>query len=391
MRILFFTTKLNFETGGGSVSDSDIKVRAMKLYGHDVRAVTLFPGINRGVEHAQYPVIEERIGTSGQLAIQWGAYKMLKKYEATADVFHVDGSVFLYGAGLYRMFGGKTPVVVGLNREQSSFASYRKPKEPPSFSRALASLRRNIRHIIERTLGVYIANYADRFTFSSPILRDFYIRFGLNAKKCFWFFDFLDADDALRHKRVPRVRSKNEFVILTGGRMVWDKGLDIVLAAVAQMKNREGVRVIMAGEGLELKPLKKFAQELGLQDVVQFTGWLSMKELYGWLQKADCFIVPCWRKEIASALTFYAAAVGVPAIVPAGGALEWLAGGAALTFEDQNAADLAVKIEQLIQDEKLRAKLIERGFVRARELDYRGPAKELDKILRSVIASEFSL
>lgn len=385
MRIIFFTTKLNFETGGGSTPELDLRVRALQDLGHEVRVVTLFPGINRGAMPAAYEVIEERIGTSGQFVIQLGVYRMFKKYERWAEVFHVDGSVFLYGAGFYRMFGGKIPVIVGLNREQSSSAPYRKRHNPFSFIRAFVSLRRNIRHALERTIGVYIANHADRFTFSSPMLRDFYIRFGLDRKKSFFVDDFRDADEALRHKRGSHIRKGNEFVVLTGGRMVWDKGLDLVLSAVSQMQNRERIRIIMAGEGPELEPLKKLARELGIGTAVQFTGWLSMDQLYTQLQNSDCLIVPCWRKEIASVLIFHANAVGVPVICPAGGALEWFAGGAALTFEDLNTCDLAEKITLLMRDGKLCAKLVERGFARARELDYRKSAKELDAILRDVV------
>lgn len=384
MKILFFTTKLNFETGGGSTPELDLRARALRDLGHEVRVVTLFPGINRRIALVSYPVIEERIGTSGQLAVQWGVYRILKKYEGVADVYCVDGVVFLYGAGLYRILGGKTPVIAGFNREQSSFLSFRPKPEPFSFGRCFASLRRRTRYWIEKTIGTYLANHVDRFTYGSPLLRDCYIQFGLDAKKSFFIQDFMDADDALRHKRPFRKHSGNSFTIFTAGRMVWEKGLDLVLSAVAQLKSRGDVRVVVAGDGPECEPLKKLSAEFGLQNIVQFTGWLSMEELYAQLQKSDCLIVPCWRKEIASALMFYAAGVGVPAIVPGGGALEWLAGGAALTFEDQNVADLAAKIEQLMHDEKLRARLAERGFSRVRELDYRGPAKMLDNIFREV-------
>ncbi len=385
MRIIFFTTKLNFETGGYSTPELDLKLRALQALGHEVSVVTLFPDINRGTPPSAYPVIEERIGTSGQIVIHYGVYRMLKKYEKHADVFHVDGTVSLYGAGLYRMLGGKIPVVAGLNREQTSFPPFRKRKEKFSVMRAFANLRRNTRYVIEKTIGVYLANHIDGFVFCSPMLRDRYIRFGLDPQKSFFIFDFLDAKNILRHKRLARVRRESEFVILTGGRMVWEKGFDLVLTAVASMPERNKVRVIVAGDGPEFGPLQKLARELGVADHVLFPGWLSMDELYAQLQRADCFILPCWRPEIASALVVYSMGVGVPTIVPRGGALQWFTGDAGLAFEDQNTDDLAKKIALLMNDSSLADALIEKGFARVKELDYHEPAKELEKVLQSVV------
>ncbi|MDO8584856.1 MAG: glycosyltransferase family 4 protein [bacterium] len=384
MRIIFFTTKLNFETGGYSTPELDLKLRALKALGHNVTVVTLFPGINRGAIPSAYPVIEERIGTSGQLAIHYGVYGMLKKYEKRADVFHVDGTVSLYGAGLYRMLGGRTPVVAGLNREQTSFPPFRKRREKFSVTRTFAELRRNIRYVIEKTIGIYLANHIDGFVYCSPMLRDRYIRFGLDVKKSFFIFDFLDAEDILRHKRAVRARQEGEFTIFTGGRMVWEKGFDLVLTAVAKMPERKRVRVVVAGDGPELRPLQKLAHDLGVADKVEFPGWLSMDELYAQLQRADCFILPCWRPEIASALVVYSMGVGVPTIVPRGGALQWFTGDAGFAFEDQNADDLAKKIGSLMNDEALAGALIEKGFARVEELDYHEPAKAFEQLLQRI-------
>lgn len=387
MRIIFFTTKLNFETGGGSTPELDLRIRALTGLGHEVRVVTLFPGINRGAMPVAYEVIEERIGTSGQLAVHWGVYRILKKYEGKADVFCVDGVVFLYGAGLYRMLGGTTPVVAGFNREQTSFPPFRKNNQPFSLGRMFASLRRNVRYWVEKTFGVYLANHIDRFTYGSPLLRDLYVRFGLDAKKSFFVYDFFDADEALRHKHPFRKHSGTSFTIFTAGRMVWEKGLDLTLTAVAQMEHHEGVQLVIAGDGPERPSLEALTKKLGLQDIVRFAGWLSAEELFTELQKADCLIVPCWRKEIASAFVFYAMAVGVPVIVPAGGALEWFAGGASVTFEDFNTRDLAEKIALLMRDEQLCMDLVEKGYIHARKLDYRGSVKALEKVLRDAARS----
>src|SRR3989344_8075237 len=110
MRIVFITTKLNFITSGASVQELDIKIRTFMARGHQVLAVTMFKGITSIPELLPYKVAEESAGSGGQLAIQYHVYRVLKKYESQADIFYIDGQVFLYGAGLYRVLGGKSPV-----------------------------------------------------------------------------------------------------------------------------------------------------------------------------------------------------------------------------------------------------------------------------------------
>lgn len=383
MRILFLTTKFDYETGGGSTPELVLKIRAMRELGHDVKAVTLFPGINRGGLPQAFPVIEERINTSGQLAIQFGVHRILQRYEHAADAFHVDGSVFLYGAGYYRLRGGKVPVVAHFNRELSSFAPSRTPPNPFSFLRMFRALRRCARYASEKIVGSYVANHIDRFTFTSPLLRDLYMRFGLREDRSIIIRDFIDAEQTLGYRR-PSVPPPRPFTIVSSGRMIWEKGFDLILKAVARLQHRNEVRVMLSGDGPEADALKKLAADLGIAHLVQFPGWVVKEKLFEFLRAAHLFILPRWRPELASMLVFEAMGVGVPVLLPGRGTLAWSAGDAAMTFEDQNVADLAEKIELLRRDDALRNKLIEHGFARVRELDYREPAKKLDEIFREI-------
>ena len=56
MRILFVTTKFDFEIGGGSSPELDLKIRALKELGNEVAAVTTFSQNNRGPQPKEYPV-----------------------------------------------------------------------------------------------------------------------------------------------------------------------------------------------------------------------------------------------------------------------------------------------------------------------------------------------
>src|SRR3989338_9944909 len=127
MRAVLITSKLNFETAGGAVLDLHWKAKRVAERGHDVTVVTAFSRANRAIHQLPYKVREEDIAPLGDLlSIQRGAYRILKKYENEADVFYVDGHIFLYGAGFYLLTGGKTPVAAFFNVRLNSWRPARR-------------------------------------------------------------------------------------------------------------------------------------------------------------------------------------------------------------------------------------------------------------------------
>lgn len=382
MRIVFVTTKFDFEIGGGSSPELDLKIRALKELGNEVIAVTTFSQNNRGPQPKDYPVFNEFIGTSGQFAISWGVYRVLKKYESKTDIFQVDGVLFLFGAGLYRLLGGRVPVLSHFNRELPWF--------PEARSKVSHSLQGWLRFFVEKTLGVFLANHLDAFTFTSPLLHQAYNNFGLSEKKSFLTRDLLDGyaiskKEGIRSElQERRWETKEVFMILCSGRMVWEKGFDIVLKALDAVKDKEKLRLILSGDGPERGNLQKLARELKITDLVSFPGWVAKEKLLEFFREADIFILPRWRPELASMLLFEAMAFGIPSLVPASSTLAWSAGEGAVTFRDQDHLDLAEKISKLIASGELRVEISKRALRRIEELHYSKPAKELNDIMENI-------
>src|SRR3989344_7244997 len=117
MRIVFITSKLNFVTSGASVTELDLTIRTLIKLGNEVATVTFFSYQNNIPDLLPYSVIEENVTSRRLLGIQKGIFQLLKKYESQADFFHIEGHLFLYGAGLYRLLGGKVPIAAFFNRE----------------------------------------------------------------------------------------------------------------------------------------------------------------------------------------------------------------------------------------------------------------------------------
>jgi len=76
-------------------------------------------------------------------------------------------------------------------------------------------------------------------------------------------------------------------------RLVEKKGIDIALKAFAGFfATYPGARFTIAGEGPLREPMMKLADELGLGGVVDFTGFLSGKELCELYERSHIFLHP---------------------------------------------------------------------------------------------------
>ncbi|MCA9775306.1 MAG: glycosyltransferase family 4 protein [Candidatus Eremiobacteraeota bacterium] len=84
--------------------------------------------------------------------------------------------------------------------------------------------------------------------------------------------------------------------IAFAGRLVRQKGCDVLLNAFSQMENSDS-RLIVAGDGPERSNLEELAKAEGIRDRVTFTGHLSRDDLEGVLQEAWVQVVPSRSSE----------------------------------------------------------------------------------------------
>lgn len=386
MNIYFITSKLNFKKSGGSIEEIDLMIRDLINLGNTVTVVTAFSYMNDMPSDLPYKVITENIKARGLLGIQYGGYRLLKKYSKHAEIFHIDGHLFLYSAGIYRLFGGKVPVVAFFNQYlipwlETSSSLFTQRRE-----NTLNRTKRLIRWYIEKYFGIPLANHIDRFSFVSPTLRSVYEEYGLRKDpKTLVIGDLIDYDKIMRENGITedfyRMRNKQNgpVTIFYSSRMAPNKGFDMMLAAFAILKNKNNFQMILGGTGPEELFVRKMAKDLNIEKFIIFPGWVTKEKLYEHYKTADIFVQPEWRKEGTSISLLYAMAFGVPSIVPGGGGLEWQAGASALCYEKGNKFDLAVKIEQLGNDYFLRATLSQNCYKRIRD-DEMNHAKQVPRL-----------
>lgn len=389
---MLITSKLNFEENGspvgGSVVDLHLKAKGLTELGHTVSVVTAFSNEDHLHGALPYRVFERCIKKRGLLGLQFGVYSILREFESNADAFYLDGHMFLYGAGAYRLFGGGVPVVGFFNIRLNVWADTGGNVLCPSLYRRA---KKKVRFFVERILGVPIANHLDAFIFNTPHVQKLYYDFGAGiGKKNVVIQDFVATRELTRTYGISmetiekQQRTAPPLILFATGRMIPEKGFDLIIRALASLAHKENYRLILSGGGPDKERLEGLALKLGLGKLVEFPGWVPRTRLYEFLTRVHVFIFPKWWIEYGSALLTEVMAFGLPSIIPGGGALEWLTDGSALTFPDAQVGDLAKCIVDLQKDYVLRMRLGTRILARARDLDYLKLSKRLEEVLVSV-------
>lgn len=146
-------------------------------------------------------------------------------------------------------------------------------------------------------------------------------------------------------------------------RLVPEKGMDLLLRAVAQLPGEWRVRI--TGEGPEKRPLITLARELGIADRVQFEGTIGSAEMPAFLRQIDVLVLasrtlPNWKEQFGRVLV-EAMASGVPVIGSDSGEIPHVIGEAGLIFPEDDEQALLEHLRTLMHDGDARRQLAENG------------------------------
>jgi glycosyltransferase involved in cell wall biosynthesis len=178
----------------------------------------------------------------------------------------------------------------------------------------------------------------------------------------------------------PGASEKKQFVFV--GRLSPEKGIDTLLAAWTLLQEKDaltGHELIVIGEGPERTRLEQLA--VGLS--VKFTGQKPTEEVYEMIGQSKGLIFPSEWYETFGRVAVEAYAEGVPVIASAIGAVQELVidGETGFLFEPGSAADLAEKIEWLINHPEEAGIMGRRGRM---EFEQKYSAVRNIEILRSI-------
>ena len=183
------------------------------------------------------------------------------------------------------------------------------------------------------------------------------------------------------------LQEKDNFNLLFLGRIERPKGVyELIGTAVILKEKISGVKIILGGEG-EIKNARKFCCEKGVEDTVQFYGWVQGEDKIGLFKQATCFVLPSYR-ELQSVSVLEALAAGLPIVATdISGINEMVEDGAnGFLVPVGNSRQLAEKIFLLLKDENLRQQMCENNLRKFKEkFDMKFVIRDLLQIYQNML------
>jgi glycosyltransferase involved in cell wall biosynthesis len=147
------------------------------------------------------------------------------------------------------------------------------------------------------------------------------------------------------------------------------KGLDVLLRAFAQFKDRElPLKLLLAGDGPLRVQLEKLALSSGINDRVEFLGRQGRAEIKSLLYGCELFVLPSRSEPFGIAIIEALACKKAVVATAVGGIPEIIENGKnGILVEPDNPQALADAILAVLKDEALRIKIATNGYATVRE------------------------
>lgn len=163
---------------------------------------------------------------------------------------------------------------------------------------------------------------------------------------------------------------KEKFTVGYVGRLSEHKGVDLLLRAIASMPRT--VESIIVGTGPAKETLTRLAAELAIADRVTFLNPVPADAVPSTFARMDVLVLPSrtseqWKEQFGRVL-IEAMACGVPVIGSTSGEIPWVIGDAGILFKEESIEGLKLGIEHLLQSDRLRADMRERGLRRVQKM-----------------------
>ncbi|MEA5573568.1 glycosyltransferase [Calothrix sp. UHCC 0171] len=147
----------------------------------------------------------------------------------------------------------------------------------------------------------------------------------------------------------------DEFQIGFLGRLVPEKGIDILLAAVAKLRHKGLIcRIILCGLGTEETALRQKAEKLQIADSVIWRGAVPHDQAPMEMNKFDVLVLPSrtidtWKEQFGHVL-IEAMAMGIPVVGSTCGEIPNVIARSDLVFEEEDTEGLAAILERMISN-----------------------------------------
>ncbi len=188
-------------------------------------------------------------------------------------------------------------------------------------------------------------------------------QFGVNT------YCFAPSEDARAAVRERVSAGSADLLVGFGGRLVPEKGLDLLISATAKYSH---FRLVILGDGPQRAALEAAARQAGVADRIHFAGHVPSLEVPRWLPAFDVLALPSlttkrWTEQFGRILV-EAMACGVPVVASNAGEIPRVVGDGGIIVREGDAFALGAALEGLAKDPGARATLAARARTRAESM-----------------------
>ena len=179
-----------------------------------------------------------------------------------------------------------------------------------------------------------------------------------------------------------------EPLVVYVGRLKRYKQIDLVLTAFAEVRRRRPEsRMVVLGKGDDRPRLEQVAVKCGIADAVDFRGFVDEDEKIDWMRRARVVVYPS-PKEGWGISTTEAAACGTPVVASDSEGLRDAvrADETGFLVPHEDVAAWAERIESLLTDDALFARLSRGALAWAQEFDWEARATQMRLIIERAVA-----
>lgn len=178
---------------------------------------------------------------------------------------------------------------------------------------------------------------------------------------------------------------EGELFLTSGSRFLYEKGFDVLLAALGELRRRGkgSWKLLLVGQGPEEERLRRQIDEEGLAGAVIVEGWMSPEGFTAAIAASDVHVHPA-RFDAYGGGTLHAMALGVPVVGSrgAGSARDRIDDGVdGLLYAGNSPGELARCLERLLDDPRL---LCQMGRTARRKAERWTPARGAEILLKGL-------
>lgn len=361
MKITLVTNIFPPEIGGPATYASEI-LKRLNDRGHQVKGVTLSEGVEATTD--VYVVRRHKVKFIGFVHTHIALLRGITKVSKGCDVIYTLSPSFTGLASLIAARLLRKPVVLRFVGDAAWETASNKRQTNKNLEDFLRLPEGN--RTIKRLLAVqkFVLNSVNKVIVPSRFLKEILMEYyKVRSEKIKVIYNSIDLED---YQKIPfrPFQPPTKLTMVTVGRLVRHKRIDKIIEAISVIKMKyPDVELLIIGEGPEKENLEELTHELRVEGDVKFYGGVEHSKVLELIQNADMLVLNSIYEGLPH-VVIEAMACRTPVIATnIRGTNEVVKDGeTGLLIPPNDKEALKEKIVQLLRDEELRKRVVEKAY-----------------------------